>query len=93
MMRARALRLSAGFLRELVDTLAAGGVFASEEGQELARLAADLLESALPGLSKADATELERRFLRAVEAAAPASAPASAPAEAPQEEPHEADER
>ena len=35
MMRARALRLSAGFLRELVDTFAAGGVFATEDGQEL----------------------------------------------------------
>ncbi len=65
MMHGRQLRLSAAFLRELVDTLAAGGVFATEDGRELARLAADLLENALPGLETADAEDLERRILRA----------------------------
>jgi tetratricopeptide (TPR) repeat protein len=62
MMHERQLRLSAAFLRELVDTFASGGVFATEDGQELARLGADLLEHALPGLAKADAADLERRF-------------------------------
>jgi hypothetical protein len=80
MLRARPLRLSAAFLRELVETFAAGGVFATEDARELARLAADLLENAMPGLAKADAADLERRFLEAA---------GSTPAEAPQEEPHE----
>ena len=80
MIRARQLRLSAGFLRELVDTFASGGVFATEDGQELVRLAADLLENALPGLTKTDAAELEHRFLDAA---------GSTPAETPQEKPDE----
>ena len=60
----------------LVDTLAAGGVFASEDGQELVRLAADLLENALSGLSKTDAEDLERRFLDAAEGDAAGRRPA-----------------
>jgi hypothetical protein len=80
MMRARQLLLSMAFLRELVDTLAEGGVFASEDGQELVRLAADLLENALPGLAKTDAEDLERRFLDAA---------SSTPGETTQEKPDE----
>ena len=91
MMRARQLRLSAGFLREFVDTVAAGGLLSSEPGRELARFAADLLENALPGLGKAEAADLEERFLRAVEGRSPG--PDSTPAETPKKKPHKPDKR
>jgi hypothetical protein len=67
MLRTRQVRLSAAFLREFVDTITAGGLLATESGRELARLAADVLENALPGLSKDEASAVEERFLRAVE--------------------------
>jgi tetratricopeptide (TPR) repeat protein len=91
MMRTRPLRLSADFLREFVEMIAAEGLLASEPGRDLARFAADLLENALPGLERSEATDLEERFMRAVEGRVPG--PESPPAEAPQEKPHEPGKR
>jgi tetratricopeptide (TPR) repeat protein len=81
LMRSRALRLSAGFLREFVEMVTEGDLLASDSGRDFAGFAADLLENALPGLGHPEAAALEERFLRAVEGRL-TGAP-SAPAEAP----------
>ena len=90
-MRTRPLRLSAGFLREFVETIAAGGVLASESGRDVAQFAADLLESALPGLQRSEASDLEERFMKAVEGGS--RAPGSTPAKTAKKKPHKPGQR
>ncbi len=91
LMRTRPLRLSAGFLREFVETIAAGDLLASESGRDFAQFAADLLESALPGLERSEALDLDERFMRAVEGRS--SVPGSSPTETPKKKPHQPGKR